>query len=324
MGGVMRISTSQMYYSGTSNILNGQADLFKTQNQLSTGRKILSPRDNPVDSTLVLMTTQTKEVNANFLKNQGAASDRLAFTETQLGSVTELLQNVLERSVQGGNGTYSPQQKQAIAEELKRRFESLVDLANTKDGTGEYIFAGNSTNTQPFRVSGSGGNYELGANGGMPVVSYSGDDGRRLLQVENAQTIATTESGQDVFMRVQNASGGLNGRSVFDAVQNMIDYLDASSGVTPTPDYRQALGDIQDSLDHISRIRASVGARMNQLESLTSAGGDLAVQYETQLAGLEGLDYAEAISRLNQQQMQLQASQQSFAKTSQLSLFDMI
>ena len=125
-------------------------------------------------------------------------------------------------------------------------------------------------------------------------------------------------------MRVLSADGTLNGRSVFDALQNMIDYLDSSSGVTPVPDYKQALGDLQDSLDHISRIRASVGARMNQVDSLTSAGGDLAVQYETRLADLEGLDYAEAISRLNQQQMQLQASQQSFAKTSSLSLFDLL
>jgi flagellar hook-associated protein 3 FlgL len=125
-------------------------------------------------------------------------------------------------------------------------------------------------------------------------------------------------------MRVQNADGSQNGRSVFDALQNMIDYLDPASGVTPPPDYKQALGDLQSSMDHISRIQASVGARMNQMDSLTSAGGDLAVQYDTRLANLEGLDYAEAISRLSQQQMQLQASQQSFAKTSKMTLFDLL
>ena len=104
----------------------------------------------------------------------------------------------------------------------------------------------------------------------------------------------------------------------------MIDTLDSSSGVTPAPSYDQALNDLHASLDHVSRIRATVGSRMNQVDSLNSAGGDLAVQYETQLANLQGLDYAEAISRLNQQQMQLQAAQQSFAKTSQLSLFNIL
>lgn len=317
----MRISTSQMYYAGTSNIINGQSDLFKTQNQLSTGRKILSPRDNPVDATLSLMVTQSKEVNSSFMKNQGTASDHLAFIDTQLGAVSELLQSALERSIQGGNSSYSTQQKQALAEELKRRFEGLVDLANTKDGSGDYVFAGNRTNQQPFRVDGAGGNYALA---GESKVSYVGDDGQRLLQVGISQTIATSESGQNVFMRIQDSEGNLNGRSVFDALQNMIDNLDSNSGVTPKPSYDQALADLHDSLDHVSRIRASVGARMNQVDSLTSAGSDLAVQYESQLASLEGLDYAEAISRLNQQQMQLQASQQSFAKTSQLSLFDLL
>lgn len=317
----MRISTSQIFYSGTSNIINGQGDLYKTQNQLSTGRKILSPRDNPVDATLALLTTQSKEVNSAFLKNQGTAADRLGYIDTQLGAVSDLLQNVIERSVQGGNSSYSTQQKQAIAEELKRNFESLVDIANTKDGAGEYVFSGNRTNIKPFNVDGTGGNYSLA---GTSVVSYAGDDGRRMLQVESSQTVATTESGQEVFMRVMDANGNLNGRSIFDSLRNMIDTMDSSSGVTPTPDYNQALADLHTALDHVSRVRASVGSSMNQMESLTNAGSDLAVQYDTQLANLEGLDYAEAISRLNQQKMQLEASQQSFVKTSQLSLFDLI
>jgi flagellar hook-associated protein 3 FlgL len=310
-----------MYASGTGNILNGQADIYKTQNQLSTGRRILTPRDNPVDSTLALMTTQAKDVNATFLKNQGTASDRLGYIDTQLGAVSDLLQDVVSRSVQGGNGTYSSQQKQAIAEELKRRFEGLVDIANTKDGSGEYVFSGNTTNVKPFNVDGSGGNYSLAGGG---VVSYVGDDGQRMLQVEAARTVATSESGKEVFMRVTNSDGSLNGRSVFDSLKNMIDLLDSSSGVNPAPSYNQALGDLHAALDHVTRIRASVGSRINQMDSLTNAGGDVSVQLESQLAKLDGLDYAEAISRLNQQQMQLQAAQQSFVKVSELSLFSFI
>jgi flagellar hook-associated protein 3 FlgL len=310
-----------MFYSGTSNILNGQSDLYKTNNQLSTGRRILSPRDNPVDSTLALMTTQAKEVNATFIKNQGFASDHLSDLDTQLGLATDLLQDVLSRSIQGGNSSYNPQQKQAIAEELRRRLDSLVDIANARDGAGDYLFAGNITNAKPFSVTGSAGNYDLA---GTSYVTYSGDDGRRLLQVEASQEVATSESGQDVFMRITDGNGNLLGRSVFDAVKNMIDNLDSASGVVPKPSYDQALGDLHAALDHISKARASVGARLNQLEALTNAGGDVAVKYETRLANLEGLDYAEAISRLNQQKMQLEASQQSFIKTTELRLFNLI
>lgn len=316
----MRISTSQMYASGTSSILAGQADAYKTQAQLGSGRKILAPRDNPVDSALALMTTQAKDVNQTFMDNQGVAADRLSYLDTKLGNVSDLLLDVIERGAQGGNPTYSAQQKGAISAELKKRFENLVDIANSTDGTGEYIFSGNSTNTKPFSVDGTGGNYSLAGG----IVSYKGDGGRHLVQVESSQTVSTSESGQTVFMRVVNPDGSLNGRSVFDALKNMIDILDPASGVIPVPNYTQALDDLKSSLSHISRERASIGAQMNQVEALTNAGGDLAVQFDTRLGKLEGLDYAEAISRLNQQTVQLQASQQSFVKVSQLSLFNLI
>lgn len=317
----MRISTNQLFYSGTSSIQNGISDLYRTQNQLSTGRKILSPRDNPVDSTLALMTTQSKEVNASFISNQETAKDRLSQTEAQLGAVGSALQEIIERSIQGGNGTYSQIQKNAIAEELRQRLNGLVDLANAKDGAGEYLFAGNRTNTQPFAFSGNSGPYDIDpTTGNVARVSYAGDDGRRELQVGAAQTIAVGESGQDVFMRVMDSQGNLVGRSVFDAVQNMIDYLEGTSSAT----YTQALGDLNNSLDHVSRVRTTVGARLNQLDSLGNVASDMALQYDTRLSDLQSLDYAEAISRLNQQQMQLQAAQQSFARTSQLSLFDLI
>lgn len=317
----MRISTSQMFYTGTTNIQNGQADLFKTQNQLSTGRRILTPKDDPVSSSLALMTTQAKAVNSSFLSNQGVATDHLAFLDSSLGSVSNLLQRAIELGTQGGNGTYSASQKQDLATELKANFDDLVNLANSKDGAGDYIFAGNRTNVQPFSVTGAGGNYSLS---GTPIVSYNGDDGQRLLQVESSQTVATSESGQNVFMRVMDGNGNLNGRSVFDALKNMIDALDSGSGVVPAPSYSQALGDLQASLDHVSNIRTSVGARENQVQSLTSTGNDVSLQYDTQLSKLQNVDYAEAISRLNQQQMQLQASQQSFTKVSALSLFNFI
>lgn len=315
----MRISTSQMFYTATTNIQNIQSEQLKTQNQLSTQRRMLTPKDDPVASALALMTSQAKSVNSSYLSNQGVATDHLAYLDSTLGSVQSILQKAIELGTQGGNGSYSASQKQELATELKTNFDNLVNLANSKDGAGDYLFSGNRTNVQPFTVNGTGGNYSLS---GTPIVSYNGDDGQRLLQVESSQTVATSESGQNVFMRVMDGNGNLAGRSVFDALQNMIDYLDTSNGVTPTPDYSQAFGDIQASLDHISNIRASVGARENQVEALTTAGTDLAQQYDSQLSKLQDVDTVEASARLSQQTLQLETALQSFAKVSSLSLFD--
>lgn len=318
----MRISTSQMYYNGKSNLVNGQADMYKTQNQLSTGREILTPRDNPVDATLALMTEQYKSVNASYMKNQGTASDELKLVDTQLGSVIDIMQRVNELAIQGGNSSYGPQEKAAIVEEMKRHLESLIDLANSRDGNGDAVFGGGMTQVTPF-TSGSPatlGNYSSTNS----YITYAGDDNRRQLQVEASQVVQTSFSGQDVFMRVRNSSGNSTGKSIFDSVKNMIDSLDPASGVATPPAYTTSVQGIHDSIDHVLRMRANVGATLNQLASLDSAGQDLALQYDTRLSNLTGLDYTEAISRFMQQQTQLQASQQSFAKTSQMSLFEYI
>lgn len=313
----MRISTSQMYAQGTANIILGQSEAYRTQEQLGTGRKILAPRDNPVDSALALMTEQSKGINQTFLDNQSTAAARLSFMETQLESVSNLLSSALERAAEGENPNYTPLQKQPISDELKRHFGSLVNLANSTDGTGEYIFAGNRTATQPFVDTGNSGNLSLTNT----VISYNGDDGHHLVQVQSSQTVSTSESGQAVFMRVTNPDGSLNGRSVFDALQNVINSLD---GVAGAPPYAQSLDDLKNALGHISKARGNLGAQLNQVESLTTAGNDMALQFDTRLGQLQGLDYAEAISQLNQQTIQLQASQQSFIKVSQLSLFNLI
>lgn len=314
----MRISTSQMYAQGTANIISGQSDAYRTQEQLGTGRKILAPRDNPVDSALALMTEQAKGVNQTFMDNQGAAASRLSFMETQLGSISDLLVSAIERAAQGSNPDYTVLQKQPISDELKRHFGTLVNIANSTDGSGEYIFSGNRTATKPFVDSGATGPHSLATN---TIVSYNGDDGRHLVQVESTQTVSTSESGQAVFMRVTNPDGSLNGRSVFDALKNMIDNLD---GVAGAPSSAQSVDDLKNALGHILKARGSIGAQLNQVESLTTAGTDLSLQFDTRLSKLQGLDYAEAISRFNQQTVQLQASQQSFAKVSQLSLFNLI
>jgi flagellar hook-associated protein 3 FlgL len=317
-----------MYAQGTANIISGQSDAYRTQEQLGTGRKILAPRDNPVDSALALMTEQAKGVNQTFMDNQSEATSRLSFMETQLGSISDLLTSAIERAAQGSNPDYTALQKQPISDELKRHFGTLLNIANSTDGTGEYIFSGNSTATKPFVDNASAPppttipptlpNDRSLIN---PIIKYVGDDGRHLVQVESTQTVSTSESGQGVFMRVTNPDGSLNGRSVFDALKNMINNLD---GVAGAPSAAQNVDDLKNSLGHILKVRGNLGAQLNQVESLTTAGNDLSLQFDTRLSKLQGLDYAEAISRFNQQTVQLQASQQSFAKVSQLSLFNLI
>lgn len=317
----MRVSTSQIFDAGVLGIQRNQADLFKTQNQLSTGRRILTPADDPIAASQALVLGQSKTVNSQYMDNQAIAKSHLGLVETNLTSVANELQNILEKAVQAGNGTLDAKERGMIAQDMKGSLDDILSLANAQDGDGGYIFAGFKSQTKPFGLTGNTAPFSLGA--GTQYVAYNGDDGQQKLQVSASLDMSINETGADAFMQVRDGQGNVTGRSMFDSIKNMVDILDPSSGVPFTQAaYDQAVNDLHAGIDNIARIRASVGSRQAALESLTSLGQDVNLQYESRISDLQDIDYAQAISDLTQQQTQLQAAQKSFAQTNQLSLFN--
>lgn len=319
----MRISTSMIFNTGTNGIQSLQYDLYRVQQQLSTGRRILSPADDPIGASEALKVSQSKGVNEQYLDNQADAKARLNFLEGVLANIGDELSSAFEKASLAGNTTYSDSNRGLIATELKARLQSLVGLSNTQDGTGLYIFAGYQSTTKPFNdpVVVPNTLYTL-AN---TSVSYNGDAGQQRLQVTAGNEMAVSENGLDVFMQVKDSSGNVTGRSLFDSLQNMINILDPSDGVPYTvSDYSAALGELSDAVTHFANVRGSVGARLSSLDSSTSTGEDMAYLYDNRLSELQDLDYTEAISRFSNYQMQLEAAQLSFKQTSQMSLFNIL
>ena len=305
----MRISTMQIYNGGTAGIQNLQSDLYSAQNQVSTGRRIVTPKDDPIGAAQALMVTQAGAVNELYLKNQGAADSKLSALDTTLQGINEELVNIYGKSIAAGNGAYSDSDRKAIAAELTERLDSLVSLANTQDGNGRYVFAGFQSTTTPFS--------------GSPV-TYAGDDGQQKLQVTASQFVTTNLSGNDVFVNVVDANGVSTGQSMFQSVQDMITFLNTPGGSAGSPAYTDALKNISASIDNVLRNQATVGARQSSLESMSNTAEDRKVQYAQQLSAIENLDYAKAITEISQKKLQLEATQATFAKTAQLSLFSYI
>jgi len=216
----MRISTSQIYDAGTLNIQRNQTSLYKLQNQLSTGRRVLSPEDDPVAAAQALITTQSLEVNTLHSTNQGNAKSQLGLVDSQLNSLVDLLQNVRDRVIQSGNSaTMTDTDRQITATELEARLNEMVGIANSQNGSGDYLFSGYQGATRPFAIDGSSSAY-----------AYYGDDGERLLQVSSSRQLAVNLAGSDVFMDAKagngtfvaraagNTSGGINqGTATIDA-----------------------------------------------------------------------------------------------------------
>jgi flagellar hook-associated protein 3 FlgL len=175
-------------------MLDRQADLSHTQNQLSTGKRILEPADDPIGATQALGLDRALARTDQYQRNIGAAKDRLNQEEHALSSMSDLLQSVRHSALEANNASQSNQTRGDIATEIRQRIDQLRQIANIRDGHDEYIFAGYSTKTQPFQKGPAG-------------VTYQGDQGQRLFQIGASQQIAAGDSGADVFERIPDGNG---------------------------------------------------------------------------------------------------------------------
>ena len=191
----MRVSTSQIYALGTRSIMDGQSALYKTQNQLGTERRILSPKDDPVASAQILLDTQARNVVSQYHDNQSNANTQLALEESQIQSVVDALQHIRAQVIAGGNASYTDSQRDYIAKDLQSQFDHLLGVANSQDASGQYLFSGFQGQTQPFQLQADGS------------VNYLGDTGQRLMQVSASRQIPVSDTGYAVFLNNRSGNG---------------------------------------------------------------------------------------------------------------------
>jgi len=189
-----------IFDAGVSTINKQTSSLLHLQQQVASGRRMLSPSDDPVAAARALEGTQSQDVNAQFKLNHNNANSALGLEEAQLSSSTDLLARVRELAVQAGNSSLANSDRRAITTELRARFEELTGIANATDGSGQYLFSGFMGATKPF-----GGSVESILAGGEVI--YSGDDGQRKLQVSPTRFLDVSDSGNDVFKRIRNGNG---------------------------------------------------------------------------------------------------------------------
>jgi len=299
----MRISTSQIFRQGVDAMLQNQRELSRTELQVASGKRILSPSDDPSASARVLDLQESQQRLTQYQRNADVAIAKLNQEETALSAIGDTLQRVRELAVQGANDVLGVDERRAIAVEVRQHIENFMQLANSQDANGEFLFSGFKSKTQPFTHDGVGG------------FTYHGDDGQRLLKIGDSREVAIGDPGS-VFMDFPAAGGGLT--NIGEVMHDLATNLEAGNG------YPQALTDIDSALSSLLSTRSKVGARMNAVDDQRAANEAFDLAAAEVRSTLEDLDYAEAISRFNQQLTALQASQQSFIKIQDLSLFNFL
>lgn len=190
----MRVSTLNLYNSASNQLNNLQSAMARTQNQLSTNRRILTPADDPVASARALEVSQSQGMNTQFATNRSSAKSGLAAVEGALTNAGDLIQDIQTLAVNAGNGTMLPKDREALAVELEGRLADLLGVANTTDGAGGFLFSGYKTTTQPFTAAPGG-------------AVYQGDQGVRQLQVSDSRKIPLSASGSAVFEAIPTGNG---------------------------------------------------------------------------------------------------------------------
>jgi flagellar hook-associated protein 3 FlgL len=191
----MRISTAQYQRVSVGNVLEQQAKLAKLQQQLSSGRRILTPADDPAGAAQALQFADKISSLERLQQNANIAANRLAQEDTSLEQTSNLIRRVRELSLDANNGSKTAADRRLIAAELRERFNELVQIGNGEDGNGEYLFAGTASRELPFVVV-SGREIE-----------YRGDQAERFVQVGPTRQLPVNHSGYDLFMRIPQGNG---------------------------------------------------------------------------------------------------------------------
>lgn len=418
----MRISSTLFFKTGLNSINAQQSDLMHIFQQIGSGKRMVTPADDPLAAAQSINLSQSQSLLKQYADNREVAKTSLNTEEDTLKSVTLLMQDVKTRLIQAGNGTLSDTDRGTLADVLSKAKASLLALANSTDGSGQYLFSGWQGNAAAYTQDASG------------AVTFQGDSGQRNIQVDQTRQLAGGDSGADVFARatpgtgdylttagaanvgtgligtpqVTDPSGANVGKDFEIKFSSPTDYtVDVSffdetatppATVTttfpPTPGtFTYAVGDssialpggvqvkfsgqpqandsftvkpavspttdlnIFDSFDSIINalkqptngdavaqakqgnvlasvmqrldvnynnvltVRASVGSRLNELDSIDANGSQRGLGYSQRISKLEDLDYYSASAQLQLRQAALQAATMAFQKIQSANLF---
>lgn len=374
-----------------------ESGINQTQNQMSSNLQFTTASQNPTAAGSVNNYKQALAQSQQYATNATSAQTNLSTEDNALSQVQTQLQALRTLALQANSGTLNNSNLSAIATQAVQIQNSLLALANTQNGNGEYIFGGFAAQTQPFTLSAAG-------------ATYNGDQGQRQVQIAAGQTVADGDNGATVFNQIKTGNGtftvaaaasnsgsgivgattvsnpaaydggtyaitfgaagayqvtegatvvasgsytdggtiAFNGvqvtlsgqpatgdsfslapstnQSVFATVQNLVSALQtgvtsAASSTALNNSINSAINNIDQALSQSSNVRATVGGRLNSITTQQSVATASQAQLQQSISTLQSLDYAKAITTLDQQNTTLSAALQAYTLTQGLSLF---
>jgi len=291
----MRVTTNILFKTYIRDINRQYRSIFKTQRELTTGKKLSAPSDDPTRVGQLLDSKSLLARLGQYERNIDSGISYLGVSENALSDSNDIISRLKELAVLNATDTANKQMRKSAAIEAKSLFEGLRTLANTSF-EGGYIFAGNKRTTAPFDAAGL----------------YTGDGGERVININTNSSMTLGINGGKVFKGV---GGGVD---VFKAVTDMITALSANDGAG----IASSITALDSASAQISNSIADVGGRHQRLRGTAETISSFKLDLKVSVSSIEDADITKVISELQLGNVALDAALKSSGKIFRQSILD--
>ena len=291
----MRISTYWQFRRMERATEQSVGQMALWQKRVATGRRIEQPSDDPVGSVHALALREQVQQIDQYGRNIREARMFLQATEQAFADIGEILHRTRQIVTQGANDTNDANAREALIQEIRELKRRLLQIGNQRPDGERYLFSGQTVHTAPIDVVGG-------------VASYVGDGNPLLVNIAADRVIAMNFSGA----RIADLYNKLN-----DIENNLLSGNSAQLSMVD-------LNDIEQFQSEFHRYRGEVGVRLRELDNYDRLHQSRRDQLTGNLANIEEIDLAEAISQLKQSELRYQASLQVFTRIQSVNLFDFL
>ncbi|MEQ6377581.1 flagellar hook-associated protein FlgL [Bacillaceae bacterium S4-13-56] len=293
----MRVTQSMLTNNMLKNLSRSYSNLDKYSDQLSTGKKVNRPSDDPVVAMKGMnYRSQLTEVE-QFQRNLGEVYNWMDNSDSALDKATQALQRLRELAVQASNGTYEENQRESIAKEVDQLKEHLIDIANTKVNN-KYIFNGTDTKNAPLTVDSVTG-----------IIATSGTTNPVMIEVSGGTKLQANINPQNVFTD-----------QLFADINEFLNALKSDN----VANVQAAIGNLDTHIDNTVNERADLGARMNRLELIENRLAEQEVIATRTMSDNEDIDIEKVIVALTSQESIHRAALSGGSRIIQPTLLDFL
>jgi flagellar hook-associated protein 3 FlgL len=310
----LRVTQSMMNTQLLRNISNNLGRMDNMQNQLSTGRRINAPSDDPVGMTFAMRYRSELAANDQYTRNVDAAKSSIDFYDMTLSKAGDVVQRARELMVQGSNGSNPQSALDSIKSEMNQLYDQMVEIGNSKFN-GKYVFNGEQTDKQPYPT------LSLDDPSTAPRASdVTTDPGQIRYELSPSMTLSVNVTGSDVFGKPAAGPSDTTSDNIFQILRKASDSLSAGD----TTGLTSLIGNLDSRMNSMLETRAEIGAKTNRIDLIQGRLDDLNVNLQAMQSKTEDADVPALITNLKTEENVYQASLSVGSKLISPSLVDFL